>query len=703
MPVEVGRRTRVQRRERVAERTRPQRPAQQQSDYVPKADPHRVLQTNAPKPGTSIIGARLWTAPESAPRLAPINIIDVRPNIDGGDFALKRVAGETLRVFADIIKEGHDHIRAQVVVTDPNGEQQRVEMHYDYNSDQWHADIKLDELGTYHYSIESFTDHFDTWRDGISRKLKAGRDVKSELLEGEKLLRDAAKHAKGRERASLLSAALVLADPALPQAKRFAAIDNDVIDLMRKHEAPTDLSTSHKAYPVCVERGRAKMGAWYELFPRSATNDPKKHGTFRQAEKRLKDIREMGFDVVYLPPIHPIGESARKGKNNSENAKPGDVGSPWAIGNKHGGHDAIHPELGSVEDFVHFVKETQKNGMEVALDFAVQCAPDHPWVKEHPDWFKRRPDGTIQYAENPPKVYQDIVQLDMWGEKREEMWHAIKDVMDTWIDRGVKIFRVDNPHTKPPAFWQWLIHEVHQEHPDVVFLSEAFTRPKKQDLYAKLGFSQSYSYFTWKNTRHELESFMKDMLASADYLRPNFFANTPDILPEYLQNGGRAAFEIRYALAATLSPVHGIYSGFELCENEALKGEDYLNSEKYEIRPRDYDAPGNIKEWIAKINYIVHANACLHEMTNLKLHNPDNQNVMAYSKGDILVVANLDPHNTQESTVHLEGAALGLDENSKFKVRDLISGEVFDWNGLHNFVKLDPKQQPVHVFRVEKE
>jgi starch synthase (maltosyl-transferring) len=451
-----------------------------------------------------------------------------------------------------------------------------------------------------------------------------------------------------------------------------------LLETMQRNEAPTDLSTSHKSYGLTVERGRARMGAWYELFPRSETDDPNKHGTLRRAEKRLADIRAMGFDVVYLPPIHPIGESARKGRNNSETAQPGDVGSPWAIGSRFGGHDAVHPELGTVKDFEHFVAEANKLGMEVALDFAVQCAPDHPWVKEHPDWFKRRPDGTIQYAENPPKVYQDIVQLDMWGPKREEMWNAIKDVMQTWIDRGVKIFRVDNPHTKPPAFWQWLIEEIHSKHPDVVFLSEAFARPKKQDLYAKIGFSQSYTYFTWKNSRAELESFMKDIVASADYLRPNFFANTPDILPEYLQTGGKAAFEVRYALAATLSPSAGIYSGFELLEGKALKGEDYLDSEKYEIKPRDYDAPGNIKSWIAKINYITHANESLHQVTNLKLH------------------------NAQEATLHLDGAALGLDDNASYIVRDLLTDKTYPWKGLRNYVKLDPSEQPVHVFRVER-
>ncbi len=706
MGLTVHRRTSVQapsKTEKVAPKRRRKRTTATENLHapVPKADPAKVLAAGG-KRGVSAVNARTWTPPASAPRLAPVNILEVRPNVDSGDFALKRIAGETLRVHADILKEGHDHVRAEVVATDPAGHEHRLEMAYDVDHDEWHADLDLDAIGTWQYRIESFTDHFGTWAEGLGRKVGAGRDVSSELLEGQAMLEAAAKHAKGRDRALLLQTALVLADPFASFGDRAQAVTGDVLALMRRYEAPTDLSTSARTYEVAVERGRARTGAWYEMFPRSATEDPKKHGTLRQAEKRLDDIRSMGFDVVYLPPIHPIGESARKGKNNAENAGPGDVGSPWAIGSKYGGHDAVHPDLGTVDDFVHFVKAANEKGMEVALDFAVQCAPDHPWVKEHPEWFKHRPDGTIQYAENPPKIYQDIVQLDMWGPERDDMWNAIKDVMDTWIDRGVKIFRVDNPHTKPPAFWQWLIREVHKEHPDIVFLSEAFARPKKLELYAKLGFSQSYTYFTWKNTRAELEGFMKDIMNASDFLRPNFFANTPDILPEYLQTGGKAAFEVRYALAATLSPSAGIYSGFELLEGDALKGEDYKDSEKYEVRPRDYDAPGNIKEWIAKVNYITHAEPALQELKNLRLHNADNDKILSFSKGNILVVANLDPHNTQEGTVHLDGGALGLDDNKSYVVHDLLSGEKFPWKGLHNYVKLDPGEQPVHIFKIEE-
>jgi starch synthase (maltosyl-transferring) len=679
---------------------------------LPKVDAHRVLQSSSTKStsmkaAVNAIGARTWTPSPTAPRLAPVSILDVRPNVDGGDFALKRVQGESLRVRADILKEGHDQIRANLVVKAPDGTESKHEMSYDYNNDEWHADVTFDQIGRYTYSVESFTDHFGTWAEGLARKVGAGRDVKSEMLEGEAMLRAAAKNASGKDRAGLLNAALVLSDAFTAQPERAKIVDDALVSLMKKYESADDLSTSHRDFPIVVERGRAKTGAWYEMFPRSATKSAKKHGTLREAEQRLSDIRSMGFDVVYLPPIHPIGEMARKGKNNAETAAKSDVGSPWAIGSRFGGHDAINPALGDVDDFVHFVKAANDLGMEVALDFAVQCAPDHPWVKEHPDWFKHRPDGTIQYGENPPKVYQDIVQLDMWGPKRAEIWEACKDVMDKWIDRGVKIFRVDNPHTKPPAFWQWLIESVQKEHPDVVFLSEAFARPKKQELYTKLGFSQSYTYFTWKNSRSELESFMKDVVDSADYFRPNFFANTPDILPEYLQSGGRAAFEVRYALAATMSPSVGIYSGFELCENEALKGEDYLDSEKYEIKPRDYDAPGNIKEWIAKVNYIAHGNPALQHLTNFRLHNADNDQILSFSKstpnGDnkILVVANLDAHNAQSATLHLDGPPLGLGDGSKYVVHDLITDKKYEWNGLSNFVKLDPSENPVHIFRIE--
>jgi starch synthase (maltosyl-transferring) len=466
-------------------------------------------------------------------------------------------------------------------------------------------------------------------------------------------------------------------------------------------------STTYKTLELTADRERARFGAWYELFPRS-TGTKSKHGTFKTAQKRLPAIADMGFDVVYLPPIHPIGTAFRKGKNNSLKATAKDVGSPWAIGSSDGGHDAVHPDLGTIEDFDAFVAETERLGMEVALDFAIQCSPDHPWVTEHPEWFHHRPDGTIKYAENPPKKYQDVYHVNFDPPDPAELWSELKRVVDHWIAHGVKIFRVDNPHTKPLPFWEWLIAEVQEEHPDAIFLAEAFTRPKVMRQLAKLGFTQSYTYFTWRNQRDEIIEYMTELTQSemADYFRPNFFTNTPDILHEYLQDGGPPAFGIRLILASFLSPTYGIYSGYELFENVPVKkgSEEYLDSEKYELKPRDWSAP-NMIDHITRVNDIRRKHPALTEFTNLHFHGADKENILVFSKSSsdgetILVVVNLNPFHWEETTLDLDLSVLGIETSHPFEVHDLLTDHRFVWHGSHNYIRLDPHDQPAHVFRI---
>ncbi len=642
-----------------------------------------------------------------------VQIVDVRPQLGCGRYAVKRIEGETLLVTADIIKEGHDTLVAEVRYRlQGDSEWRSSRMTYFYNEDEWSGEIPLTDLGYVEYTVASWVDPWATWAEELRRKVAAGRDVTSELLEGAQFVRDAAAHADPQVRPLLEEHAEQLSGSA-PQPERVhAALLPEMKSLMETAQRPEGLSTYDSTLLVSVDRERARFGSWYEFFPRSHASAPCSHGTFREAESRLPGIRELGFNVIYLPPIYPIGKTNRKGRNNALVAHPGDPGSPWAIGNEHGGHDAVNPELGTIEDFDHFLAAAKAEGLEIALDFAIQCSPDHPYVREHPEWFRRRPDGTIKYAENPPKRYEDIVALDMWCEDYPALWEELRRVVMFWVKRGVRIFRVDNPHTKPLAFWGWLIPEVRREYPDTIFLAEAFTRPKKLQLLAKLGFSQSYTYYTWRNSRHELEEYLTDLTRSeqAEYLRPNFFANTPDILHEYLQHGGKPAFKIRLVLAATLSPTYGIYSGYELCENTPVRpgSEEYLDSEKYQIRQRDFSAPGNLNEYIRCVNEARRANPALQLYTNLRFHYPDNPSVMAYSKSSedgsnrLLVVVNTDPHHTQEATVHLDGGVLGLGHNSRYRVHDLLTGSSWEWHGISNYVRLDPHYEPAHMFRIEE-
>ncbi|HEX2057286.1 MAG TPA: alpha-1,4-glucan--maltose-1-phosphate maltosyltransferase [Actinomycetota bacterium] len=649
-------------------------------------------------------------------------IENVRPQVDCGLFRAKAVVGDVVEVTAEIFRDGPAVIKAVVRYRGPRDAKWQESPLEHLGNDEWAGSFRPTEIGRWSYQVEAWTDHFATWRRGFMKKVEAGQDVRLEIEEGARLLEARLKKVPAKQRGPI-KAAIEIARTE-PKARRGrpgdraqwndarveALLDEGVGVLVSRYPDRTGSTQSKPVFELTVDRERARFGAWYEFFPRS-TGKPGKHGTFKTAAKHLPVIADMGFDVVYLPPIHPIGTTFRKGKNNTLDAGPDDVGSPWAIGSEEGGHDAVNPKLGTIDDFDAFVAAAERAGIEVALDFAIQCSPDHPWVKEHPDWFTMRPDGSIQYAENPPKKYQDIYPINFDTPDKEGLWTELKRIVDFWIGHGVKIFRVDNPHTKAFAFWHWLIDSVQEEHPDVIFLSEAFTRPKVMRRLAKLGFTQSYTYFTWRNTKWELEEYLTELTQTelADYFRPNFFANTPDILHEYLQQGGPPAFKIRLVLASMLSPTYGIYSGYELFENKPLQqgSEEYLHSEKYELRHRDLSVEGSLVPYVKRINDIRRKHTALSELTNLRFHYVDNDNVMAFSKtsrdGDpILVVVNLNPVHWAEATVHLDLEALGIDPAHPFRVHDLISDQTYLWHGSHNYVRLDPFQEPAHVFRVER-
>ncbi|HVF54186.1 MAG TPA: alpha-1,4-glucan--maltose-1-phosphate maltosyltransferase [Actinomycetota bacterium] len=641
----------------------------------------------------------------------PIRIEEVSPQVDCAAYPAKTVVGDDVAVSAAIFRDGHDLLRAVVRYrAEDGGRWAEAPMSAEPN-DVWTATFSPSSVGRWVYTIEAWTDHFGTWRRDAMKKLEAGQDLDVEIEEGALIVEGALAKMPpaARKKAAAVAVAARSADRNAPTHTRIAPLfDEELAALMQKH-APRDGSTTLKPLlGLTVDRERARTGAWYELFPRS-TGSPGKHGTFATAIDALPRIAEMGFDVVYLPPIHPIGRSFRKGPNNTLEAGSGDVGSPWAIGGPEGGHTDVHPDLGTLTDFDRFVRAADKLGIEVALDFAIQCSPEHPWVTEHPEWFHHRPDGTIKYAENPPKKYQDIYPVNFDTEDREGLWGALKEVVDHWIEHGVRIFRVDNPHTKPLPFWEWLIGSVHDEHPDVLFLAEAFTRPHMMNALAKIGFSQSYTYFTWRNSKWELEEYLTELALTdvADYFRPNFFANTPDILHEYLQSGGPPAFAIRLVLAATLSPTYGIYSGFELFERSPREpgSEEYLDSEKYQLRHRDWDAEPSLTAMITRINEIRRKSPALGRLTNLSWQFTDNEQMIAFSKTheseSILVIVNLDPFRWQEATIHLDLDAIGVDPSQPFRVHDLLSDDVFMWHGPSNYVRLDPQSQVAHIFRVE--
>jgi starch synthase (maltosyl-transferring) len=650
------------------------------------------------------------TVPPGIPQdgLRRVVIENVRPHVDHGRFAVKRTVGETLEVLAAVFSDGHDRLRA-VLRHRPakRAAWSEIEM-APLGNDVWSASFPLDATGFHEYTVEAWLDAFATWREALEKKFAAGQDVSSELLEGAALVREGAARADAGARRTLEQRAAILAGGGSQEARVAAAVDEDLETAMSRTPDRSRSVTYDPVLRVWADRERARFGAWYEMFPRSAGSDPARGATLDQAAGRLADIAALGFDVVYLPPIHPIGRTHRKGRNNSLTVKPGDPGSPWAIGSPEGGHTAVEPGLGTLKDFDRFVTAAAGHKLEVALDLAFQCSPDHPWVHEHPEWFRHRPDGTIKYAENPPKKYQDIYPLDFECEDWKGLWKALLDVVRFWISHGVRIFRVDNPHTKPFRFWDWLLAEVQREHPDVLFLAEAFTRPHVMYRLAKGGFTQSYSYFTWRNTKRELTEYFTELNQTdvREYMRPNLFTNTPDILHEYLQTGGRPAFQIRLVLAATLGASYGVYGpAFELIEGRAVPGtEEYEASEKYEIRAWDHDQDGNIRDLVALVNRARREHPALQYDHRLKFHPVDGDDLLFYSKTTpdlsniVLAVVNLDPHHVQHGWVHVPLEELGIENDRPYQVHDLLTDERYLWSGSRNYVRLDPLVLPAHLF-----
>jgi len=646
-------------------------------------------------------------------------IENLSPVLDCGRYPVKRMEGEDLVVEADIFKEGHDVVAAMLKWR-KRGEKKWQETPMEpLINDRWRGVFPLLENAMYEYTIEAWGDAFESWTVEFGKKYDAGlRELASESLEGARLIEAAAARAaasKSSDAARLKQSAKDLRSADAETS--YAIMKDPVLRALLACWPDRRLSTEFRpVLQAFADRKGAVFAAWYEFFPRSAEGKADSGSTFRDCLARIDDAKEMGFDVIYFPPIHPIGETNRKGRNNSLQCEPGDPGVPYAIGNRKqgvngGGHMDVAPELGTLQDFEWLVKEIRKRGMEIAIDFAINCSPDHPYVKAHPDWFFQRPDGTIKYAENPPKKYEDIYPLNFHCEDWKSLWEEMREIIRFWIARGVKIFRVDNPHTKPVSFWEWMISTIREDHSDVVFLSEAFTRPKMMKVLAKAGFNQSYTYFTWRDTKYELIEYFTELTQTGmkDYFRGNLFTNTPDILPTFLQHGGRPAFLIRSVLAATLSSLYGIYSGFELCENEAVEGkEEYWDSEKYHFKGRDWDAPGNIKDHLTRLNAIRKENRALQRYANLRFHVAENDNILFYSKTTegldniILVAVTLDPWNPQSAIVHVPVKDFGFMESDTYQVEDLLSGEKYLWTGSENFVALDPRTRPAHLFRVRR-
>jgi starch synthase (maltosyl-transferring) len=644
-----------------------------------------------------------------------IPILDVSPAIGCGRYPTRAVVGERIPIAATVFREGHDAVSANVAWRAPDGARRpfvRMTPGEPW-TDRWFAEVVPDEPGRWTFTIEAWGDPYATWKHTVEVKIEAGQgpeDLANDLESGAQLLTKAWRFSAGERRGRFGAAVQALRDTALALAERVGPA-LDVADLLVDRPL-RDLVTRSDTFSVWVDRERALYGSWYEFFPRSELTEDGGHGTFISASRRLDAIAEMGFDVVYLPPIHPIGRVNRKGPNNALLPGPDDPGSPWAIGSDDGGHDAVHPQLGTIDDFDVFVARARELGMEVALDLALQCAPDHPWVSKHPEWFTTKPDGSIAYAENPPKKYQDIYPLNFDNDP-QGLYEECRRVVTYWIEHGVRIFRVDNPHTKPVSFWHWLIWRVKDEYPDVLFLAEAFTRSAMMHTLGKVGFTQSYTYFTWRTAKWELEQYLTELRDSADYMRPNLFVNTPDILHASLQYGGRPMFAIRAVLAAMLSPTWGMYSGFELFEHVAARpgSEEYLDSEKYQLRPRDWAkaaAEGaTLAPYIQKLNDARRRHPALHQLRNLRFHHVDNDAITAFSKRDadtgdtVLVLVNLDPYHEQWGNTALDMPALGLDWHDHVRVTDELTGAEYDW-GQFNAVRLDPYHEPAHVFTVRR-
>ena len=650
----------------------------------------------------------------------------VNPEIEGGRFPVKRVEGDTITVTADIFADGHEALAAVLQFRRMGDNGWTEAPMRELGNDLWIGTFVVGEPGLYEYGLEAWVDKFKTWQQDLSRRIQANQEISIDLAIGAGLVSEAAGRAgvdgaqADRDRlqeysetlrlASVMSQSTTSQEAKLRLAVSLAASE-ELLALIGRYPDRSSAASYERRLLVVVDRQKARFSSWYEMFPRSCGSEPGRHGTLKDCEARLPYVAAMGFDVLYLPPIHPIGHTHRKGSNNSQVAGPGDVGSPWAIGAEEGGHKSVHPQLGTLDDFKHLLASAHEHGLEVAMDLAYQCSPDHPYVREHPKWFRRRPDGSVQFAENPPKKYEDIYPFDFETGQWRNLWEELKSIVLFWIDQGVRIFRVDNPHTKPFAFWEWLISEIKSRYPEVLFLSEAFTRPKVMQRLAKLGFTQSYTYFAWRNTKSELTEYFTELTQTEirEYFRPNLWPNTPDILTERLQSGGRPAFISRLVLAATLGANYGIYGpAFELCEHQPREAgsEEYLHAEKYELRHWDLERGDSLKDLIARVNRARRENPALQSNDNLHFHRLDNDQLIAYSKATddrsnvILVVVNLDPHNTQSGWVDLDLDVLCLDVSAPFTVHDLLAGARYVWQGPRNYVKLDPYAIPAHLFHV---
>ncbi|MGE5547770.1 MAG: maltotransferase domain-containing protein [Solirubrobacterales bacterium] len=638
-----------------------------------------------------------------------ILIFDVQPVVECGRHPVKREVGDTLEVTADILKDGHDRLAARVLWRAKGDAAWQGEPMAFQDNDRWIGRVPLTRNTRYQFTVEAWTDTYETWRDDIGKKRAANQPVPIEVVEGRILLNGALPRIHGQDHERLERLLLELDEAGGDDDKAELMASSLVRSIMARWPDRSRAVRHSGVFEVVVDRVAARFSAWYEIMARSQGSDPGRSATFKECERRLPEIARMGFDVVYLLPIHPIGRVHRKGPDNTLVAGPDDPGSPYAIGSVEGGHAAIHPDLGTLDDFRHFVAAVQRHGMEVAMDFAIQCAPDHPWIREHPEWFVWRPDGTIKYAENPPKKYQDIVNVDFHGAGAAELWHELREVVLFWVREGVRIFRVDNPHTKPIPFWEWMIRTIQDEYPDVLFLSEAFTRPKLMRALAKAGFSQSYTYFTWRNFKREITDYMNELAQgeARDYMRPHFWPTTPDILPPFLQTGGRPAFRIRLVLAATLSSLYGIYNSYELCENAAVPGkEEYRHSEKYQYKVWDWNRPGHIKDDIARINRIRRENPALHEFENVRFFEADDESVLFYGKATydrsnmIFVAVTLDPFDVREAVLTFPLEAMGVPPGETFEVDELLSGERHLWRGPRHRIRLDPHVNPAAIFRV---
>ncbi len=671
----------------------------------------RVSQEAKPRKKGPAAGQPSATGEEGRKRVV---IEGVRPEIDAGRYPIKRVIGEPVVVEADIFADGHDSLSGRLLFRrEQDTAWNEVPLEF-LNNDRWRASFVVTDIGRYRYSLTAWVDHFTSWHRDLVKRLDAGQDVAIDLLIGADLIEEASQRAKGEDAKTLETLANTLRSDKKKTSEKVLIVQEERLpSLMDKYPDRQRATTYDKELVVVVDREQAQFSAWYEMFPRSCSRKPGQHGTFKDCEARLPYIAGMGFDVLYFPPIHPIGQAYRKGKNNNPNGGPDEVGSPWGIGSKEGGHKAIHPQLGTLADFKRLVSKAREHGLEIALDVAFQCSPDHPYVEDHIEWFRKRPDGTVQYAENPPKKYQDIYPIEFENDNWQGLWDELTSVVQYWIDQGVRIFRVDNPHTKPFRFWEFLISKVKTAHPEVIFLSEAFTRPKVMYKLAKLGFTQSYTYFAWRHTKTDFTEYLTELTQTevAEYFRPNFWPNTPDILIEHLQTGGRPAFMIRVILASTLAANYGIYGpAFELQEHLPYEpgSEEYLNSEKYEVKHWDIDNPKSLKDLITKVNRIRRENPALQTNTGLRFHPVENDQLLCYSKQTqdrsniILVIANLDRHYKQSGWVQLDLESFGLDADHPYQVHDLLTDDSFLWRGPRNYIELNLEPYPAHIFKIKR-